>query len=238
MKTPMKSGKFVAYYRVSTDRQGQSGLGLEAQKKAVLDYLNGGKWQLVGEFVEVESGKKSNRVELTKALATCKQHGATLVIAKLDRLSRNVAFVSNLMESGVEFVACDNPHATKFIIHILAAVAEHEREQISARTTAALAAAKRRGVKLGTHGATLARENKAAAEARARELAPVVAELRATGIESVRAITEALNARGIKSPRGARWHVPAVFRMLKLIDRQRRQARRKVAAKQPPAVAA
>lgn len=230
MKTPAKAARFVAYYRVSTDRQGKSGLGLEAQKKAVLDYLNGGKWELVGEFIEVESGKKANRPELARALAACKEQGATLVIAKLDRLARNVAFVSNLMESGVEFKACDNPHATKFIIHILAAVAEHEREQISTRTKAALDAARRRGVKLGAHGATLARQNKEAAASRARDLAPVIAELRAAGIETVRGITEALNARGIPSPRGARWHVPAVFRMMKLVDRQRRPARRAVVA--------
>lgn len=228
MKTPMKSGKFVAYYRVSTERQGQSGLGLDAQKRAVLDYLNGGKWELVAEFVEIESGRKTNRTELGKALAACKAQGATLVIAKLDRLARNVAFVSNLMESGVEFVACDNPHATKFIIHILAAVAEHEREQISARTKAALAAARRRGVVLGSHGKELAKQNKQAAAGRAQELAPVVAELRAAGATTVRAICEGLNARGIPSPRGARWHVPAVFRMLKLMDRQRRVARRAI----------
>src|SRR3984893_8395226 len=125
-------GKFVAYFRVSTDRQGKSGLGLEAQRKAVLDYLNGWRWQLAAEFVEVESGKRSdNRPELEKALAACKKQKAKLVIAKLDRLSRNVAFISALMNSGVEFIAADMPHANKLTIHILAAVAEHEREMIS-----------------------------------------------------------------------------------------------------------
>ena len=125
-------GKFVAYYRVSTDRQGQSGLGLEAQRNAVLDYLNGGSWTLVGEFTEVEIGKHADRPQLAAALAACKKQKAKLVIAKLDRLSRNLAFIAALMDSGVEFVAADNPHANKLTIHILAAVAQHEREAISA----------------------------------------------------------------------------------------------------------
>src|SRR4051812_34693876 len=145
----MESGKWVAYYRVSTQKQGNSGLGLDAQRDAVLGYLNGGDWQLVAEFTEVESGKKNDRPELAKALATCRRIGATLIIAKLDRLARNVAFVSNLMEAGVEFVAVDMPMANKLTVHILAAVAEHEREMISARTKAALAAARARGVRLG-----------------------------------------------------------------------------------------
>ena len=142
-------GKFIAYFRVSTDRQGKSGLGLEAQREAVMTYLNGGRWSLVDEFTEVESGKHSDRPELAKALAACKKRKAKLVIAKLDRLSRNLAFIAALMESGVEFVAVDMPHATKLTIHILAAVAEHEREMISERTKAALAAAKKRGQRLG-----------------------------------------------------------------------------------------
>ena len=143
------SGKFVAYYRVSTDRQGKSGLGLDAQREAVTSYLNGGSWQLVQEFVEVESGKRADRPQLAAALAACRKHKAKLVIAKLDRLSRNLAFVATLMESGVEFVAVDNPHANKLTIHILAAVAQHEREMISERTKAALAAARARGTQLG-----------------------------------------------------------------------------------------
>ena len=131
----------MAYFRVSTDHQGIDGNGIAAQRKAVADYLNGGKWRLVGEFTEVESGKRSDRPALAKALAACKRHKAKLVIAKLDRLARNVHFISGLMDAGVEFVACDMPHANKLTIHILAAVAEHEREAISARTKAALAAA-------------------------------------------------------------------------------------------------
>src|SRR3712207_4740000 len=124
----MAEGRYVAYYRVSTEKQGKSGLGLEAQKAAVLQYLNGGNWSLVAEYEEQESGKHDERAQLKAALAACKKHKATLVIAKMDRLSRNVAFIANLMQSGVEFVAVDNPHATKLTIHILAAVAEHERE--------------------------------------------------------------------------------------------------------------
>ena len=134
---PRHGGKWVSYLRVSTDRQGQSGLGLEAQRKAVLDFLNGGQWKLAEEFVEVESGKRNNRPQLAAALAACKRLKARLVVAKLDRLARNVAFISRLMESGIEFVAADMPFANKLTIHILAAVAEHEREAISARTKAA-----------------------------------------------------------------------------------------------------
>lgn len=147
----MATAKFVAYYRVSSKTQGQSGLGLEAQQEAVRRHLNGGDWELVAEFTEVESGtrKGNNRPELAKALARCKKEKATLVIAKLDRLARNVYFVSGLMESGVEFKAVDIPHANKLTIHILAAVAEAEAEAISRRTKEALAAAKARGVKLG-----------------------------------------------------------------------------------------
>src|SRR4051795_2710509 len=137
----MATGKFVAYYRVSTQKQGASGLGLDAQRKAVADYLNGGRWSLVAEFTEIESGKRNDRPELAKALATCKRQKAKLVIAKLDRLSRNLAFIATLMDSGVEFIAVDNPHANKLTIHILAAVAQHEREMIAQRTREALQAA-------------------------------------------------------------------------------------------------
>src|SRR6516225_2751326 len=129
-------GKFIAYYRVSTDRQGKSGLGLDAQRKAVEDYLNGGRWTLVDHFTEVESGKRNDRPELEKALAACKKHKAKLVIAKLDRLSRNVHFISGLMERKVDFVACDMPSASAFMINIYAAVAQEERRMISERTMA------------------------------------------------------------------------------------------------------
>jgi DNA invertase Pin-like site-specific DNA recombinase len=137
-------------------RQGRSGLGLEAQQVAVRDHLNGGDWRIVAEFTEGESGKRKDRPKLADALAACRVHGAKLIIAKLDRLARNVAFVSALTEAGVEFEAVDFPQANRLTIHILAAVAEHEAKAISERTKAALAAAKRRGVKLGgDHGARL-----------------------------------------------------------------------------------
>jgi DNA invertase Pin-like site-specific DNA recombinase len=161
------TGKFVAYYRVSTQRQGRSGLGLEAQQNAVFNYLNGGDWRLVAEVTEVESGKRSDRPKLAEVLKLCRLHGATLIIAKLDRLARNVAFISNLTESGVEFHAVDFPQANRLTVHILAAVAEHEAKVISERTKAALAAAKRRGVKLGGYrGTTMTKAmRKAASEA-------------------------------------------------------------------------
>src|SRR5215207_3217039 len=145
----MAQGKFVSYVRVSTARQGRSGLGLEAQQEAVRSYLNGGNWQLVAEVVEVESGRRNDRPKLAEALRLCRLHSATLIIAKLDRLARNVAFISNLMESGVEFTAVDFPQANRLTVHILAAVAEHEAAMISQRTKAALAAAKARGTRLG-----------------------------------------------------------------------------------------
>jgi DNA invertase Pin-like site-specific DNA recombinase len=217
------TGKFVAYYRVSTQRQGRSGLGLEAQQTAVRDYLNGGDWRLVAEVTEVESGKRSDRPKLAEALKLCRLHGATLIIAKLDRLARNVAFISNLMESGVEFHAVDFPQANRLTVHILAAVAEHEAKVISERTKAALAAAKRRGVKLGGYrGTTISKAmRKASAEAvvkraddRAADLMPMIAELQATGATSLRAIAADLNERGIPTARGGKWSAVQVQRVL------------------------
>jgi DNA invertase Pin-like site-specific DNA recombinase len=208
--SPAKSRRFVAYYRVSTDRQGKSGLGLEAQQKAVLDYLNGGAWDLIAEFTEVESGKSADRPELAKALEACRRQKATLVIAKLDRLSRNLAFIATLMDSGVAFVAVDNPHANKLTVHILAAVAEHEREMISERTKAALAAAKARGTRLGnprlSEAAALGRtSHKAATACRDANLLPVIREVQAAGFESRNAIAAELNRRGVKTARGNAW---------------------------------
>jgi DNA invertase Pin-like site-specific DNA recombinase len=205
------SGRWVSYLRVSTDRQGVSGLGLEAQRKAVADYLNGGRWRLAAEYVEVESGKRSNnRPQLAAALATCKKHKAKLVIAKLDRLARNVHFISGLMDAGVEFVACDMPHASKLTIHILAAVAEHEREAISARTKAALAAAKARGKKLGGPKLDEARiRGRAALRANADRFAantlPIIKQVQASGVTTLQGIAAALAARGVPTARGGNW---------------------------------
>jgi DNA invertase Pin-like site-specific DNA recombinase len=204
-------------------REGSSGLGIEAQRKAVTDYLNGGSWTLAQEFIEVESGKRSDRLELAKALAACKKLKAKLVVAKLDRLSRNVAFISKLMESGVEFVACDMPHANKLTVHILAAVAEHEREMISSRTKAALAAAKARGKKLGGPKQAIAAKlgaeaNKEAANKFAANVVPIIHQVKASGATSLRAVAAALTARGIPTPRGREWSAPQVANVLKRVE--------------------
>jgi DNA invertase Pin-like site-specific DNA recombinase len=203
-------GKFVAYFRVSTDRQGKSGLGLEAQREAVMGYLNGGSWSLLAEFMEVESGKDSDRPQLAAALAACKKHRAKLVIAKLDRLSRNLAFIATLMDSGVEFVAVDNPHANKLTVHILAAVAQHEREMIAQRTRDALQAAKARGRRLGNPNLADARQQagkatKEAANQFAANVLHVFHQIQASGVQSLRGVARALSARGIKTARGGVW---------------------------------
>jgi DNA invertase Pin-like site-specific DNA recombinase len=221
----MTNGKFVAYFRVSTQKQGASGLGLEAQQEAVRMYLNGGRWKLVGEFKEVESGKRNDRPALAEALTLCRIHGATLIIAKLDRLARNVAFISNLMESGVEFTAVDFPQANRLTIHILAAVAEHEAVMISARTKAALAAARARGVVLGGDRGNIAYEasrgakasiavRSAAAERRAADLLPAIRYAQANGASSLREIAAALNESGIPAARGGQWSAIQVQRVL------------------------
>jgi DNA invertase Pin-like site-specific DNA recombinase len=201
--------RFVAYYRVSTDRQGKSGLGLKAQQSAVLAFIDGNA-ELVAELTEIESGKHSNRPELAKALVACKKHKAKLVIAKLDRLSRNLAFIATLMESGVEFVAVDNPHANKLTVHILAAVAQHEREMISERTKAALKAAKARGTRLGNPElAKAAKRGTAAVKANARRFAanvlPIIEEIERSGVTSNNAIAAKLNERNVPTARGGRW---------------------------------
>jgi DNA invertase Pin-like site-specific DNA recombinase len=172
--------RFVSYLRVSTTEQGQSGLGLEAQRQAVSDYLARHPHQLLCEFVEVENGSRNDRPQLKAAVELCKPYKATLIIAKLDRLARNVAFIATLMESRVPVIAADNPHANKLTLHLLAAFAEHGRDQISARTKAALAAAKARGIVLGRYGLeVLSKRNHARAVECARGLAPVMVELRA-----------------------------------------------------------
>ena len=215
--------RHVAYLRVSTQRQGASGLGLEAQRQAILDYL-GPQALLVAEFVEIESGGRADRPELARALAACRLHGATLIIAKLDRLARNVAFVSNLMEAGVRFTAVDFPEANELTIHILAAVAQHERKMISERTKAALAAARARGTKLGTPAnltnraggtARSVAARRAAARKRLADLEPVLATLRGNGASSYAAIAAGLNARGVPAPRGGAWHPNSVRQVLR-----------------------
>ena len=203
-------GKFISYLRVSTDRQGEHGYGIDAQRKAVADFLNGGSWQLLGEFVEVESGRRNDRPQLAAALAACRRHKANLVIAKLDRLARNVAFIANLMDGKIDFICCDMPEATRLTIHVLAAVAEHEREMIAKRTKDGLRVAKERGVVLG--GPALASINSArqrAAVSRARAIAPVLAEL--AGLSAHAAAAE-LNTRRVPTPMGRPWSAKTVIR--------------------------
>jgi len=219
------NGKFVSYLRVSTQRQGKSGLGLEAQREAVAGFLNGGKWNLVAEFVEIESGKRSDRPELAKALSLCRLHRATLLVAKLDRLARNVAFISALMESGVKFVAVDLPQANELTVHIMASMAEYEAKAISARTKAALAAAKARGTVLGGLRWDITRAGdkgrKAALRTRQESAAkylvdvlPVIQEKQRQGASSLRAVADALNAEGTPAPRGGEWSAVQVKRIL------------------------
>jgi DNA invertase Pin-like site-specific DNA recombinase len=220
-------GGFIAYYRVSTGKQGKSGLGIEAQRQAVANYLNGGNWRIVAEFTEVESGKRSDRPELDKALAAARRHRIPLVVAKVDRLTRSVAFLSRLLEAGVDVRFADLPMiegATgKFLLQQMAAVAELEAGMISARTKAALAAAKRRGVKLGgDRGARLTAKARAAgrkarqdrAHSRALDLAPVIQELQTAGCESLRAIAAGLEERGIPAARGGKWSAVQVSRLM------------------------
>jgi DNA invertase Pin-like site-specific DNA recombinase len=210
-------GAFVAYYRVSTDRQGRSGLGLAAQQKAVRDYLTGGG-QIIAEFTEVETGKRNDRPELGRALAACRRHKAKLIIAKLDRLSRNLAFIAALMDAGAEFIAVDNPNANKLTLHILAAVAQHEREMIGERTKAALQAAKARGIRLGRNAAErLAPANRQAAMDRASQLAPIFIEMQAAGL-SARAMAAELGARNVRTPNGAKWHAQTVLRIMRRME--------------------
>ena len=220
----MASGRFIAYYRVSTQQQGRSGLGLDAQREAVTSYLNGGSWSLVAEFTEVETGKGSNaldrRPQLKQALEACKKQKATLLIAKLDRLARNVHFITGLIESGTDFVAADMPNANKVMLQMHAVMSEWERDQISARTKAALAQARARGVVLGAAGAhNLARHR----ETRSRDAQAFAERLRGVfeGFElrglSQRQMVAELNALGIKTPRGGTWRLKQVQRVLKRV---------------------
>lgn len=220
--------KLVAYRRVSTDKQGRSGLGLEGQTAAIDAHVKATGCTLLSTYTEVESGKRADRPELRKAIAHAKRAGATLVIAKLDRLSRNVAFLAGLMESGVDFVACDNPHANRLTIHILAAVAEDEAVRISERTKAALKAYKARGGKLGTNNLTdegRVKGNARAAEvvkAKATEayadLADDIRAMKAEGL-TLRAIADRLNSEGHTTRTGSQWSQVQVKRVLDRIDR-------------------
>lgn len=217
----MSSNSFVSYYRVSTARQGISGLGLSAQQDAVTRYLHATGGTLIDEFTEIETGTGSSalakRPQLKAALDLCKKSGAVLIIGKLDRLSRNVFFVSGLMEARVRFIACDLPEANELTLHIMAAFGQHEAKRVSERTREALAAAKRRGVKLGVSGPANLRRNieerRLAADSFAGKLRGVIAGFRAAGLTQRRMVEE-LNQLGIQTAQGGKWSLIQVQRVL------------------------
>jgi DNA invertase Pin-like site-specific DNA recombinase len=211
---------FVSYLRVSTERQGAVGLGIDAQRSAVQRFADMCGGNILNELVEVESGKRADRPILEEAIALCRKKKATLLVAKLDRLSRTVTFMSRLIDSGVDFVATDNPHANKLMVHVLSAFAEHERDLIAARTKSALAAAKERGISLGNPNIAVARDLanasiKVAADDHCLNVAPIISQMRASGIRSLRGIANALTVRGISTARGGQWH-PATVRNVEM----------------------
>lgn len=211
----------ISYLRVSTDRQGLSGLGLEAQQQAVKQFAAANGYALIGEIIEVESGKKNNRPLLQVALKQCEEKGATLLIAKLDRLARSVVFIGKLMESKIRFIAIDNPFATDLILHVTAAFAEHERKEISKRTIAALQAAKQRGVRLGSFGRdVLAERNKERSHAFALALLPTIRFLQQSGHTTVRSLASELNRLRVPTFRntGQKWHISTVHKLIRQID--------------------
>lgn len=216
--------RFIAYYRASTDAQNESGLGLEAQERAVRDYVSRVPGaEIIRSVTEIESGKRNDRPKIAEALRLCRVLGATLLIAKIDRLARNVAFISTLMESGADFVAVDMPQANKLTVHILAAMAEFEREQISNRTKVGLESAKLRGVKLGRpenlrnghvgRAKGIAKRQREA-DARAVDYLPEIEALKTAGAVSLRQIAAGLNERRVQAPRGGDWTAVQVSRLL------------------------
>jgi len=217
--------KYVAYYRVSTAKQGRSGLGLEAQENTTTSYLDSVKGELVEGYTDIESGSKDNRPELQKALRKCRLTGATLLIAKLDRLSRNRRFLMDLQDSSINFVCCDMPEANNFTVGLLACLADYERELISERTKAALKAAKARGVVLGNPNLALVRNTDTTAATEARvitakirnsELCQVIDEIRDSASKelTLREVAEQLNAAGYTTSRGTKFHATSVNRVL------------------------
>ena len=215
--------KVVTYKRVSTRRQGVSGLGLKAQEKSISDYLNGKNHELIGEMVEVESGRKKDRPVLREALKLCKKHKATLICANTSRLARNVHFLTGILESGVEIVFLDMPHANRFTIQIMACVAEEEARRISESTRKALAARAARGLPNGVTGKDRALENKKEADLFAETMLPhlqkIAGEFTAKGVYlSLKKLTDTLNAKGIKPMRSDKWHISTVNKLCKRLD--------------------
>jgi len=215
--------KYVAYYRVSTAKQGKSGLGIEAQKNTTTGYLASVNGELVESYKDIESGSKNNRPELQRALRKCRLTGATLLIAKLDRLSRNALFLMELRDSSIKFVCCDMPEANNFTVGILACMAEYERELISERTKAGLKAAKARGVILGNPNLHLIRNTDttaataaltAKAQARNTELRQVINEMKSEGKLTLRQLATKLNEAGYTTARGSKFHPTSISRVL------------------------
>jgi DNA invertase Pin-like site-specific DNA recombinase len=223
-------GRFVVYYRVSTSGQGKSGLGLEAQKETVMRFLNGGKHEIVGEYTEIESGGKDNRPELQKAFLDCRLKKAKLIVSKLDRLSRDVHFISGLQKAGIRFVVAEQPEMNELTVHLLAAIGQHERTLISQRTKDALQAAKVRGKRLGSpyiikgeripNSGDTSQANKARsfkADDYALAIAPIIQEYQTSGSFSLRNLAEKLNSAGYMTPRQKKWQATSVQRLLNRI---------------------
>ncbi len=216
-----ENSKVVAYYRVSTQKQGQSGLGLEAQEQAVMNYLNGGEWELIEGFIEIETGKGSDaldrRPQLKAAMGICKKHKATLIIAKLDRLARNNHFIAGLLESGIDFICADMPQANKVMLQMYSVMAEWERDQISTRTKAALQAAKARGVILGSTGMANLKPNievrQQTADAFANNLKGTIEGMKVRGFTQ-RSMCAELNQLGIKTAKGSEWSLIQLQRVI------------------------
>ena len=210
----------IAYYRVSTNRQGRSGLGLEAQQSAVEQYCRVNDCALLTNVIEIQSTRK-HRAGLYEALDLCRRHKAVLIVARLDRLGRDVEQIAGIVKSDVDIIVADNPHANRFTIHILAAVAEEQRQRISDTTREALSAAKKRGVELGKNGKALSATNRQAAEEFANKMSPVLRRLKNRGIVSTRAVSDALNKKGVPTFRtGGKWHPTTVHTLMNRLNKQ------------------
>ncbi len=217
----MSPVRYIAYYRVSTAAQGRSGLGIEGQQAAVTAFLATQDHELITSFTEVESGKNADRPQLTTALALARRQKAKLIISKLDRLSRNLSFLANLIESSVEIVIADMPTANRLTIQLMAVVAEHEARMISERTKAALAAAKARGVILGNRASLIAAQPIAReviakhADQHADNILPTLKQIIKSGVRSVHIVAQQLNQRGVKTARGGQWHGTTILNLIR-----------------------